>query len=79
MAEDVPRTLDEAAGGSERTLLVAMRSRVAREIDSGVPAHALAALVRQLRELDREIRALEAADANKADAGIDTSFDASVV
>lgn len=54
-----PTTIKAAAELSERELLVAMRSRVASEIDSGVPAHALAPLMRQLRDLDREIRSID--------------------
>ncbi|MFH5879769.1 hypothetical protein [Arthrobacter sp. NA-172] len=54
--KDPPKTLVEATELSERDLLVMMRVRVATEIDSGVPAHALAPLMRQLRDLDKELR-----------------------
>lgn len=54
-----PTTIKAAAEMSERQLLAAMRTRVATEIDAGVPAHALAPLMRQLRELDKEIRAID--------------------
>lgn len=59
-----PRTIKAAVAEdrTERDLLVAMRSKVAAEIDAGVPAHALAPLMRQLREFDKEIRALDARD-----------------
>jgi hypothetical protein len=57
-----PATIKEAVEGSERDLLVAMRRKAAAEIDAGVPAHALAPLMRQMRELDKEIRALDARD-----------------
>jgi hypothetical protein len=55
----VPKTLLEAAGASERTLLVALRNSIAREIDGGVPAHALAPLARQLRDIAKEIEAID--------------------
>lgn len=61
-----PKDLKEAVERSERSLLVAMRRTVAAEIDSGVPAHALAPLVKQLRELDREIRTLDARASEEA-------------
>jgi hypothetical protein len=68
-AEPVPTTVRAAADHSERALLVALRTNVAKEIDSGVPAHALAALVRQLRELDHDIRALDARLEEESDDG----------
>lgn len=49
-----------AADLSERALLVALRDQIAAEIDRGVPAHALAPLSRQLRDIAREIRQLDA-------------------
>ena len=57
-----PTTIKVAVEQSERDLLVAMRAKAAAEIDAGVPAHTLAPLMRQLRELDKEIRALDARD-----------------
>ncbi len=56
----LPRTLKAAVKLSERDLLVALRGKIANEIDGGVPAHTLAGLVKQLRDLDREIRVLDA-------------------
>lgn len=55
-----PRTIKAAVEQPERTLLVALRDKVAAEIDAGVPAHTLAPLMKQLRELDKEIRNLDA-------------------
>lgn len=55
-----PTTIKAAVDMPERTLLVAMREKVAAEIDSGVPAHALAGLLKHLRELDKEIRSIDA-------------------
>ncbi len=56
----LPRTLKAAVQLDERNLLVALRQKIAVEIDGGVPAHTLAGLVKQLRDLDREIRLLDA-------------------
>jgi hypothetical protein len=55
-----PKSLKEAVEDSERALLVRMRLTVAEEIDGGVPAHTLAPLIRQLHEVDKQIRALDA-------------------
>lgn len=54
-----PKTLVDAAELSERALLVAMRSKVLKEIDGGVPPAYLAPLMRQVREMDKELRALD--------------------
>ncbi len=56
----LPRTLKAAVKLDERDLLVALRNRLATEIDGGVPAHTLAGLVKQLRDLDKDIRLLDA-------------------
>lgn len=56
----LPRTLKAAVKLPERDLLVALRNKIATEIDGGVPAHTLAGLVKQLRDLDKEIRVLDA-------------------
>ena len=77
-----PKTIKAAAEMSERSLLVAMRSKVAAEIDGGVPAHALAPLMRQLRDFDKEIRAIDAREAQDRERGgevEDGDFDASAV
>jgi len=55
-----PKSLAEAVASDEMTLLVALRDKLAREIDKGaVPAHALRGVVSEIRDLDRSIRALE--------------------
>lgn len=54
-----PLSLTQAIDGSEREVLVALRENIAAEIDAGVPAHVLAPLSRQLRDLDKEIRSLD--------------------
>jgi hypothetical protein len=51
-------------------LLVSLRDRVAREIDAGVPPAYLAPLVRQLRDLGKEIAALEAIEAEEDDVSL---------
>lgn len=55
-----PTTLSSAADSSERDLLVMMRDKISVEIDGGVPPHTLAPLMRQLRDIDKEIRSLDA-------------------
>lgn len=78
-----PRTLKAAAEMSERDLLVAMRTKVAADIDAGVPSHALAPLIRQLRDLDKDIRLIDAEqneggdDVSKAAATPDVPWDGS--
>ncbi len=62
-----PKNLKEAVDLSERELLVMMRARLASEIDGGVPPHTLAPLTRQLRELDKEIRLLDAKAEQESD------------
>lgn len=77
-----PATIKAAVELAERDLLVAMRTKVASEIDAGVPAHALAPLMRQLRDLDREIRAIDAREQQEAEDGAevaDDTFDASAL
>lgn len=54
-----PKTIVEAVEMDERALLVALRKKAAAEIDGGVPAAYLAPVMRQLRELDKAIRALD--------------------
>jgi hypothetical protein len=56
-----PVSLVVAAGMSERDLLVALRTRLAGEIDKGVPPHALKGIASELRDVDRSIRAIDLA------------------
>lgn len=82
--ESRPATIKAAVEMTERALLVALRTKIAIDIDGGVPAHALAPLMRQLRELDKEIRAIDARTADGHDdpaaqgseADADAPFDA---
>ncbi len=55
-----PKTLKAAAESSERELLLTMRNKISDEIEGGVPPHTLAPLMRQLREIDKDIRLLDA-------------------
>lgn len=61
-----PETIAEAVDRDERTLLVALRENIAKEIDNGVAAAYLAPVMRQLREIDKAIRSLDARDEQEA-------------
>lgn len=78
-----PKNVKEAAEHSERALLVALRTKAAADIDAGVPAHALGTLIKQVRELDRDIRAIDLREQqeaeNDASSVEDGDFDASAV
>lgn len=78
-----PLTIKAAIEESERDLLVAMRDKIAREIDTGVPAAYLAPIMRQLRAVDQDIRALDAREAEEVESRAaeveDGDFDASAV
>lgn len=81
--KSVPKTIAAAVQSSERELLVALRAKAAVELDSGVPAHAISQLMKQLRELDKDIRALDARtqdDGEDRPGGqVDDRFDASAI
>jgi hypothetical protein len=53
---------DAAANGSRRDLLVAMRDKVASDLDDGVPPRDLASLTRRLLEITKEIEAIDAGE-----------------
>jgi hypothetical protein len=56
------RTLKSTLGRSERDMLVVLRRKLAAEIDAGnVRSAAMAALIRQFRDVDAKIRAIDAA------------------
>lgn len=60
--EESPKSITEASKISHRDLLVALRGTVAKQIDEGVPAHALDKLVRIIRDLNKEIESLDSAE-----------------
>lgn len=78
-----PTTILAATEADEKTLLVALRDKLAREIDKGVPSHALRGIVAEVRDLDRSIRALEVRsdgdDITEATRVPDAAFDAASV
>ncbi|MBF6285400.1 hypothetical protein [Nocardia cyriacigeorgica] len=51
-------TIRDAAQGSELDLLCALRDKIAGDLDDGVPPHAVARLVGELRSIDERIREL---------------------
>jgi hypothetical protein len=57
-----PKSVTEAAnGGTTRELLVAMRDRVAKDVQNeNTPARDLAALTKRLMEIVRDIEAIDA-------------------
>lgn len=86
--DDVPRaplTITEALDAGPRDVLAAMRLTLARKLDAGeVSSNAIASVSKELRELDRQIRALDAADEQEAQRRGDSgrprrSFDASAI
>ena len=76
-AKPKPKTLVTAAELSERELLVTMRTKIAAEIDGGVPAHALGRLIRELRDVDKDIRLLDVKANHEAEDSADDGGDES--
>lgn len=79
---DPPKTIAEAVERDERSLLVALRAKAAGEIDAGIPPAYLATTMRQLREIDKAIRQLDARDEQESPKGgrvADGTFDASAI
>ena len=79
-----PRTITEAADqGTQRELLVTMRTRIAKSLDDpNTMARDLASLSRRLLEISREIDAIDVADLQEAaedDEAADEDYDASAV
>lgn len=80
-----PRTISEAAseGHTQRELLVAMRTRIAKSLDDQTTAaRDLASLSRRLLEISREIDAIDVADRQEADESgtvTDEAFNASAI
>ena len=58
-----PKSITEALDGSSRDVLAAMRRALAKKLDDGeVSSNAIASAYKELRELDRLIRAADEAD-----------------
>jgi len=58
-----PLSITEALDAGPREVLAAMRLALAKKLDSGeVSSNAIASAYKELRELDRQIRALDAAE-----------------
>jgi len=79
-----PRTITEAAAdGTQRELLVTMRTRIAKSLDDPTTmARDLASLSRRLLEISREIDAIDVAnrqEAHESDEVADEAFDASAL
>lgn len=74
--------ISDALDGSSRDVLASMRRALAKRLDDGdVSSNAIASAYKELRELDRLIRQLDAAnqeDDGRDDAA-DESFDASAI
>lgn len=63
----VPGTITDALAGSARDVLASMRAALAMKLDKGeVSSNAIASAYKELRELDRLIRAEDAAEAREA-------------
>lgn len=62
-----PETITEALDGSTRDVLAAMRQQLAKKLDAGdVSSNAIASAYKELRELDRLIRAEDRANESEA-------------
>lgn len=78
-----PKTISEALTGSSRDVLAAMRKALAKKLDDGeVSSNAIASAYKELRELDRLIRSIDARtqeDGGVGDEAEDAAFDSSAV
>lgn len=79
-----PASITDALGGSSRDLLAAMRHALAKKLDAGeVSSNAIASAYKELRELDRLIRAADAADSERevehSGRRTDEAFDAAAI
>ena len=74
-----PKSLKDAAERGERELLVSMRNEISDAVAAGVPPHTLAPLMRQLRDIDKEISAYDMrVEQSKVESGytVENTFDA---
>jgi hypothetical protein len=80
-----PQTITEALDSNARDVLAAMRLALARKLDAGdVSSNAIASSYKELRELDQQIRAIDAEDEQEAQRRVDSrtarrSFSASAL
>ena len=80
-----PKNITEALDGSSRDVLAAMRRALAKKLDAGeVSSNAIASAYKELRELDRLIRAADEAErvedeSRDRDSRARRSFDASAI
>lgn len=80
-----PKNISDALEGSSRDLLAAMRKALAKQLDAGeIAGNSIASAYRELRELDKLIRAAdaeaEAAEERRlAGSNEQRSFDASAI
>lgn len=77
-----PKSITEALDGTSRDVLASMRRALAKKLDDGeVSSNAIASAYKELRELDRLIRQLDAVaeEANVNRSRRDDSFDASAI
>lgn len=56
---------------TEREMLVILRSKIAVKLDGDVPTHSFAQLLRQFQQVDGKIRAIDAREAEMAEADQD--------
>jgi hypothetical protein len=81
----VPKSITAALEGSSRDVYAAMRKALAKKLDAGeVSSNAISSAYKELRELDRLIRAEDEAERLEAegrdrDARTRRSFDASAI
>lgn len=78
LASEAPESIEGALSGSPRDVLAAMRLALARKLDAGeIASNAVASTYKELRELDRLIRAEDRAseEVQADDEGEDEEFD----
>ncbi|MDB5716435.1 MAG: hypothetical protein JWO15_3832 [Sphingomonadales bacterium] len=76
-----PKSITEALDGTGRDVLAAMRRALAKQLDAGeISSNAIASAYKELRELDRLIRAADIEDQPaESSGGSSGKFDASAV
>ena len=82
--KSAPKSLTAALDGSSRDLLAAMRRALAKKLDNDeVASNSISSTYKELRELDRLIRAIDASEEGEHDEGGDShdrrAFDAAAI